>query len=116
MEHLDLLDLLKHGSAGVAVQDDPYVRALDLANRLVRAIESLGQGPTGLATRALFGTTAETRGRLLKDRRRIAADELGLMPSTFRKYYEEDLILDVAFALWSDSRRRAGWSSREENA
>lgn len=79
---------------------DVYEAGAWLADELTLAIETLGHGPVGHACLTLFGGTDDSRGRLLKDRRRMAADELDLMPSTFRKYYENDLLADVAFALW----------------
>lgn len=95
--YLDLLTLLDDETT---TSVDPYARAVELAGRLTEAVQRLGDGAVGRAAQALFGVTQETRGRLLKDRRRIAADELDLMPSTFRKYYEDDLVLDVAVEMW----------------
>jgi hypothetical protein len=63
---------------------------------LLDAFHALGDGPYGRAARLLFGAVADTRGRPLKDRRRLAADELDLLPSTFRHNYEAELLLDVA--------------------
>lgn len=109
--HVALLDLLERVPLPAEfVQEegsDPYLRALSLASVILTAVESLGDGPTGRATQALFGLTADTRGRPLKDRRRLAADELGVMSSTFRKYYEDDILWDVAVQLWAISRRSA---------
>lgn len=96
--YLGILDLIE-GAEGMTSTEDPYQRAMLLADRLNDAVASLGDGPMGEATRALFGLTAESRGRLLKDRRRLAADELGLMVSTWRKYYETPALRDVAVAL-----------------
>ncbi|HVX18369.1 MAG TPA: hypothetical protein VHA73_10090 [Acidimicrobiales bacterium] len=80
---------------------DPYLRALNLADRITAAVRSLGEGATGLATQALFGVTPEARGQLLKHRRRIAADQLGIMTSTFRSYYEDNIVADVALVVWT---------------
>jgi hypothetical protein len=95
---LDLLALLP--PVGLPDPADPYVRAIELAERLNAALNAFGDGPSGRALQALFGSTPDTRGRPLKDRRRLAAEELDLMPSTFRKYYEHDLIADLALHLW----------------
>jgi hypothetical protein len=85
---------------------DPYLHALTLAEAITAAVRSLGDGPVGLAAQALFGTTVEARGRLLKDRRRMAAEELGIVVSTFRTYYEDALVADVALALWESADMR----------
>ena len=98
---LELLDLLV--TSTTQSHADPYRRAIELARRLTEAADSLGNGAVGRSAQALFGTTTDTRGRLLKDRRRLAAAELDLMPSTFRRYYEDDLIEDLAVALWRSS-------------
>jgi hypothetical protein len=41
-----------------------------------------------------------TKGRLLKDRRRFAADQLGVLPSTFRRNYEPIILRDLAVEVW----------------
>ncbi len=81
---------------------DLYVRAIALEGLLLHALESLDDGPVGHATRLLFGAVPETRGRLLKDRRRLAAEELDVLPSTFRKNYESALVADLAIEVWRD--------------
>ena len=80
--------------------DDPYARAVALEAVLSVALSRLGQGPHGRAARILFGVESDVRGRPLKDRRRLAAYELGVLPSTFRRNYEADLIRDVAVEVW----------------
>jgi hypothetical protein len=105
---LDLLSELERGEHLASEAADCYADAQRLAQYLAEALNTLGEGPVGAAGRSLFGATAETRGRLLKDRRRIAADHLDVLPSSFRKYHERDIILDVAFALWQTSRSRVG--------
>jgi hypothetical protein len=101
---LDLLDYLDHAVSHEKA-GDPYRRSLILEAILTEAVQSLGDGPMGRAANALFGLTSDTKGRLLKDRRRLAAKELDLLPSTFRKYYELDLIRDVALELWRNRER-----------
>jgi hypothetical protein len=63
---------------------------------LLDALTALGDGPYGRAAAHLFGVSPDARGRLLKDRRRLAAYELDLLPTTFRKQYEEPLLHDIA--------------------
>lgn len=63
---------------------------------LLDAIDALGDGPWGRAARLLLGTIPDTRGRPLKDRRRLAAEQLDLLPSTFRHNYEHELLIDIA--------------------
>ena len=63
---------------------------------LLEALRALGDGPYGRSARLLFGAVPDTRGRPLKDRRRLAAAELDLMPSTFRHNYENEILIDVA--------------------
>lgn len=80
--------------------DEPYKRAGQIVSAISAAVYTLGHGPYGRAAQALFGLTVETRGRMLKDRRKVAADELDVAVSTFRRYYEAPLIAEVAFTLW----------------
>ena len=80
--------------------DDAYQRAIALESLVRVAITQLGDGPYGVAAALLFGTHPHSRGRLLKDRRRLAADELGILPSTFRKNYEDAMLDDVAVEIW----------------
>lgn len=85
--------------AGVA-NDDVYALALDLESLLRRAVRGLGEGPYGRAASCLFGADQMTHGLLLKARRRLAAAELDVLPSTFRKTYEDGIIEDVAVEVW----------------
>ncbi|HKI17147.1 MAG TPA: hypothetical protein VKA15_04680 [Isosphaeraceae bacterium] len=64
-----------------------------------RALVRLGDGPFGQAARLLFGVDNESRGLPLKTRRRLAAEELGVYPSTFRRLYEDSILLDVAYEV-----------------
>lgn len=75
-------------------------RALALRDVIADALDALGDGPHGDAARLLFGTATGTRGRALKDRRRLAADALELVPDTFRKNYEPGLVHDVATEIF----------------
>jgi hypothetical protein len=84
--------------------EDPYVFALTLERLLLDALQNLGDGPYGAAVALLFGADPESRGQLLKERRRLAAQELRVMPSTFRKNYEADIINDVAIEVWRLAR------------
>lgn len=63
---------------------------------ILDALTALGDGPYGRAARLLFGVIPDSRGRPLKDRRRLAAYELDLLPSTFRRRREDQLIYDIA--------------------
>lgn len=78
---------------------DRYVRATLVANAISLAVYSLGYGPYGRASHALFGLRVDTRGRKLKDRRRAAADELDIAVSTWRRHYEREVLADVATAM-----------------
>ena len=82
--------------------DDVYATALLLESRLMKAISRLGDGPYGRATALLFGANEATRGLLLKSRRRLAADQFEILPSTFRKNYEGKIVEDLAVELWRD--------------
>jgi hypothetical protein len=60
------------------------------------ALDALGDGPQGRAAELLLGAVEDTRGLPLRERRRQAAYALGVMPSTFRQNYEDELLEDVA--------------------
>lgn len=60
------------------------------------ALDALGDGNFGRAARALFGATADTRGQPARDRRRLAADQIDVMPDWFRRRYEPQIVRDVA--------------------
>ena len=47
----------------------------------------------------LPGLAPGTHGTLLKDRRRQAANLLGLPVETFRRHYEPELLWDIAVAV-----------------
>ncbi len=70
-----------------------------LAEARVRlAVEDLG-GPVGDALSVLLGLSPGFHGRPLKDRRRAAADLLDILPDTFRRHYEGELLWDLAVQL-----------------
>jgi hypothetical protein len=79
---------------------DPYAQAFQLERLLRSALNALDDGPSGHAARLLLGAAPESRGRLLKVRRRLAADELDVLPSTFRKNYESGVLDDIAVEIW----------------
>jgi hypothetical protein len=89
----------------VRLKADDYTRALVLEQILSEAVDRLGNGPYGKAASLLLGTASEARGLLLKVRRRLAAEELGVLPSTFRKNYERALIEDIAVEIWRAANR-----------
>jgi hypothetical protein len=70
--------------------------AFGLEEVLKAALDALGDGPQGRAAALLLGAVVDTRGRPLKDRRRLAAEVLDVLPSTFRQNYEDQLLEDVA--------------------
>lgn len=100
------LDLFPHDFLPNA---DPYERAAQIADVISAAVYSLGHGPYGRAAQALFGLTVETRGRMLKDRRRIAAAELDIAVATWRRWYEMPLLADLA------TSRTAAWKRKGYN-
>jgi hypothetical protein len=94
-------ELLELAVAGIqAVEDNPYAAAVALDRLLQAALDGLGEGPEGRAARLLFGTVPDARGRALKDRRRLAAEEFEILPSTFRRNYEDDIVRDFAFEVF----------------
>jgi len=77
----------------------PLALAFAAEGVLREAADALGGGPYGQAARLLLGLDEESRGLPLKTRRRLAADELDVLPSTFRKLYEDAVLQDVAAEL-----------------
>jgi hypothetical protein len=75
-------------------------RALALHSVVIDAVARLGDGPLGNAAQSLFGAVAGTRGRPLRDRRRLAAAEFDRLPATFREHYEADILADVAAEIF----------------
>jgi hypothetical protein len=74
--------------------------AFGLEDVLRAALDALGDGPHGRAAELLFGAVVDTVGRPLKVRRRLAAEQLDIMASTFRQNYEDQLLLDVAAEVY----------------
>lgn len=77
-------------------------RAIDAENRLREAAASYG-GRYGNAAQVLLGLAPGAHGRPLKDRRRLAADLLDVLPDTFRRHHEKAILWDIAFALATTS-------------
>lgn len=94
-----LLALRVVGSRARAL-DEALPLAFAVEEVILEAIAALGDGPEGRAASLLFGTSPESRGRPLRVRRQLAADELDLLPSTFRKNYEDVILVDLATELW----------------
>jgi hypothetical protein len=78
---------------------NPDVLAFGLESVILEAIEALGDDDHGYAAQLLFGTRPGTRRQLLKERRRLAAEHLNILPSTFRRLREPDLVIDVAWEV-----------------
>lgn len=93
---------------------DPDSLSYALEAVLLDAIGALGDGPWGQAARLLFGTVPDTRGRPLKDRRRLAAAQLDLLPSTFRHNYENELLIDIAGEIARPENRHRSGVGREQ--
>jgi hypothetical protein len=91
---LDIVTTLSVGHDGAA-------RAIALDGLLRAAITNLGGGAEEIAAQMLFGVHQDARGRLLKDRRRLAADQFDVLPSTFRKNCETDITMDVAMEFYA---------------
>ena len=89
--------------AGHAFATDPVAKGYALLSLLHDAVAQLGDpqvNPRARAARHLFGLSPDTRGRLLRDRRRLAADEMGLAVRSFSKSHESEIALDLAGALY----------------
>ncbi len=66
-----------------------------------------GEGPTGEAVRLLLGMHPRSRGRLLKNRRDLAAETIGIDAETFRKGWEANLLSELADEIYQlESERR----------
>jgi len=75
---------------------NPESLAYALEAVLRDALHALGDGPYGRAARLLFGAVPDTRGRPLYDRRRLAAEQLDMLPTTFRQNWEPEFLIDIA--------------------
>lgn len=83
-------DLLAALGLGTTLGD-----AFQAESILLEATRNLGEGPWGAAARTLMGATGQTLGLPLKRRHALAADELDILPTTFRRLYEPDLLEDI---------------------
>ena len=101
-------EMLKLVAKAGIPSDDPYEQALQLEELVRGALRNLGEGPYGRAAAILFGMNQMTRGLLLKDRRRLAASELDVLPSTFRRNYERRLLNDLAVEIWRQLKELEG--------
>ena len=95
-----LIDLLAPGSVSLTE------RAISAEIALREATKSYG-GAHAEAAELLLGLAPGAHGRLLKDRRRLAAYQLGVLPDTFRRHYEAALVWDIAFAVVTHLSRPA---------
>lgn len=85
----------------------PLDRAIALQSVIGEAVDELGEGPSGEAVRLLLGMTPRSRGLLLKDRRDLAADHIGIEAETFRKGWEIQLLGELADEVYKlESQRR----------
>jgi hypothetical protein len=92
----EALDLIPDGP------EDVFERAILVQRLLISGLSDLGDGDIAEAAQLLWGDDPDTRGRLLKDRRRIAADHLGISVSYFRRRngYEDQILDDLAVEIW----------------
>jgi hypothetical protein len=90
------LDLIPEGDP------DPYRRAIEVRDLLVLALGDLGDGDVAEAAHLLWGDHEDSRGRILKDRRRLAAEYVNMQPSHFRRDggLEDNILDDIAVAIW----------------
>jgi len=85
----------------------PIDVAIDIEAAVTEAVEKLGDGPTGEAAQLLLGMTPRSRGLLVKDRRALAAEIIGIEPETFRKEWESKVLSEVADELYKlEAERR----------
>lgn len=75
-------------------------RRLALRDVIGDALDALGDGPYPAVARLLLGADVVTRGRTLAERRRIAADALDVLPTTFRKNHEAALVHNIAAEIF----------------
>lgn len=85
----------------------PIDVAIDIEAAVTEAVEKLGDGPTGEAAQLLLGMTPRSRGLLVKDRRALAGEIIGVEPETFRKEWETRVLSEVADELYKlEAERR----------
>jgi hypothetical protein len=90
---LSIVGTAAHGTQSVD-------RALALVEVLREAVTALGEGPSSGALELLLGLTPRSRGLLLKDRRDLAAEILGVDVQTWRRHWERPLLLELATELY----------------
>jgi hypothetical protein len=97
----DIPKLLGLAMVGVAALGTrPVDRALALVEVLRGAVGELGEGPSAESLELLLGLTPRSRGLLLKDRRDLAAEALGVDVETWRRHWERPLLLELATELY----------------
>ncbi len=102
---------LVRAKAATSSADDLAVSSNNLIREACAAVDGIDTGPTAL----LLGITPGSRGRLLKDRRRDAADLLGYSVEHLRKDREPLLLEAVADELYAmDSAYRLRHRHRTE--
>jgi len=85
----------------------PLDRAIALEGVIREAVAILGDGPTGQCVGLLLGMAPRSRGLLLKDRRDLAAEHLGISAEAFRKHWETTLLTELANELYKlEAERR----------
>lgn len=85
----------------------PIDVAIDIEAAVTEAVEKLGDGPTGEAAQLLLGMTPRSRGLLVKDRRALAGEIIGVEPETFRKEWETRVLSELADELYKlEAERR----------
>ena len=82
--------------AVVPGENDTLLERSLLAERALRDACASYDGDWGDAMERLLGLASGTHGSLLKDRRRQAADLVGVPITTFRRHTEHELLWDVA--------------------
>jgi hypothetical protein len=103
----DIPKLLSLAMVGVAALGTrPVDRALALVEVLREAVGELGEGPSGESLELLLGLTPRSRGLLLKDRRDLAAEALGIDVETWRRHWERPLLLELATELYRMENER----------
>jgi len=97
----DIPNLLGLSVVGVAAFGNSSVdRALALMEVLRDAITGLGEGPAAQSLELLLGVTPRSKGLLLKDRRDLAAEALGVDVETWRRHWEKPLLLELATEIY----------------
>jgi hypothetical protein len=85
---------------GDAAEVDRYVIADAICRAISRGVSHFGDGAYGVALSALFGTRGSSRGLRIPQRRREAANELGIDVATLIRHREREMIFDLAVDLY----------------